>query len=205
MLDPRKIALIHFVLQRHEMSQIMIRKPEDVLMGTCRCSFAVHDAVCEKEARQKTEEANLEFKKTPEFYLALAEYYKFGCNEKLPFRAGPADLHKCSYWYIQAAEAGSSEALLFLDRMVPEFFIADMSIAEVRDRIKQALEEQAKLTTPGATLEERKKEEEVANFVIDQLLFPEKKDLSASIRSVLQFLQEIEKKVEQYLTSDKKN
>lgn len=76
---------------------------------------------------------------------------------------------------------------------------------EVRDRIKQALEEQSKLTTPGATLEERKKEEEVANFVIDELLFPEKKDLAVSIRSVLQFLQDIEKKVEQYLTSGKKN
>jgi hypothetical protein len=205
MLDPRKMALINFVLQRHEMSQMMTRKPEAVFLGTCRCSFAVYDAVCEKEARQKIEEANLEFKKTPEFYLALAEYYKFGCNEKLPIRAGPGDLYKCSYWYIQAAEAGSREALLFLDRMVPEFFIADISLVEVRDRIKQALEEQAKLTTPGATLEERKKEEAAADFVIDQLLFPERQDLAAAIRSVLQFLQDIETKVEQYLTSDKKN
>lgn len=205
MLDPLKMALINFVLQRHELRQMMTRTPEAVFLGTCRCSFAVYDAACEKEAREKMEEANLVFKKTPELCLALAEFYKFGCSEELPFRANSVNLGKCSYWYIQAAEYGSSEALLFLDRMVPEFFIAEMSSIEVRDRVKQALEEQAKLTKPGASIEERKKEETVADFVIDQLLFPEKKELHVSIRSTLKFLQEIEKKVEQYITFGEKN
>lgn len=53
MLDPLKMALLTFVLKRHEMSQLMTRKPEAVFLGTCRCSFAVYDAACEKEARKK--------------------------------------------------------------------------------------------------------------------------------------------------------
>lgn len=150
---------LYFVLRKLDLIEMMTVKPENVLKGTRCTSFSYFNAEFEREAKQKLNEIGLEFARTSETCFALAELYKFGLNDHFLGLSVPVDLHKAAYWMIDACDCGNMQAFGFLSRLVPEFFVEGIRPTVMSDVVARALEEQARLAYPGASMEERKRKE----------------------------------------------
>lgn len=80
------------------------------------------NASIELEAKQKVENAQLYFSKTPDTSFALSALYRDGVSDDLPqVTIQKPDFKKAAYWMIEAVKADHEEAHQYLERLVPQY------------------------------------------------------------------------------------
>jgi TPR repeat protein len=80
------------------------------------------NASIELEAKQKVENAQLYFSKTPDTSFALSALYRDGESDDLPHvTIQKPDFKKAAYWMIEAVKADHEEAQKYLESLVPQY------------------------------------------------------------------------------------
>lgn len=176
------IELSRFIDRRLDMTEAMTKTSavlSDGMFGPHRRpAMAGYNIVFEEEARQLMAQL-LRVQKTSQHCFELAELYKFGVNTYFPGVDIVADYPRAAYWFLSAADLGHKETLKFLHRMVPQYFMPNITQEDMQIAVIQALVEQESLAKScrGETLEERKRREDFNNFVIDLAIYPEDQEL----------------------------
>ena len=176
------LGLLEFVQKRQSLTEDMTKTGailNDGVFGPYRRpSMTTYNAIFEEEAQQLLTQL-FRMNKTVELCFELAELYKFGINPYFPGLDVQSDYSKAAYWYVAAADSGHKKTLQFFHRMVPHYFIPNTPAAVVSAAIVDALVEQERLAKgcQGETLEERKRREEVNDFVLDLFLYPQDQEL----------------------------
>lgn len=173
------IDLLEFVKKRQELAGEMTKATSilsDGLFGPYRRPVvALYNPAFEEEARRLLSPVFHLVPGTARIYFELAQLFKFGINDQFPGRDIEIDYVQAAYWFLAAADCGHKEAILFLRRMVPQYFMQNVKPDDMLIAVVGALVEQAKLAKAcqGETLEERKWREAANDFVIDAFLYPE--------------------------------
>lgn len=179
------VELSRFIDRRLDMTYAMTKTSailSDGIFGPHRRpAMAGYNIAFEEEARRLFAQL-FEVPRTAQNCFELAELFKFGINSYFPGVDIAVDYPQAAYWFLAAADLGHKETLKFFHRMVPQYFMPNITPDEMHVFVIEALVAQESLAKPSQkeTLEERKRREDFNNFAIDLSLYPAEQELDGA-------------------------
>lgn len=176
------IDLLAFVQKRQGKTEAMTKAAAILSDGPFgphrRPALTEYNTVFEEEA-QWLMMPLFQVPRTGQHCFALAELFKFGVNDYFPGLEVEIDYARASYWFVAAADLGHKGTIKFFHRMVPQYFMKNVTPGDMLTAVIEALVEQESLAKAnhGESIEARKWREAVNDFVIDAFLYPEEYEI----------------------------
>lgn len=176
------VELCRFIDRRLDMTDAMTNTTailSDGIFGPHRRpALAGYNIVFEEEARCLFAQL-FQVPRTAHNFFELAELFKFGINDYFPGVDIAVDYARAAYWFLAAADLGNKETLKFLHRMVPQYFMPNITPEDMHVFVIEALVTQENLakSCQVETIAERKRREAFNNFAIDLSLYPVDQEL----------------------------